>query len=69
MKNLENLNNLFNIDPMEETSTAIQSLPENLNDNKEMDQEEDYQLARQTMRKLLLKGEDTLDILIELSNN
>ena len=69
MKNLENLNNLFNIDPMEETSTAIQSLPENLNDNKEMDQEEDYQLARQTMRKLLLKGEDTLDILIELSKS
>jgi len=69
MKNLENLNNLFNIDPMEETSTAIQPLPENLNDNKEMDQEEDYQLARQTMRKLLLKGEDTLDTLIELSKS
>ena len=69
MKNLENLNNLFNIDPMEETSTAIQPLPENLNGNKEMDQEEDYQLARQTMRKLLLKGEDTLDTLIELSKS
>ena len=69
MKNLENLNNLFNIDPMEETSTAIQTLPENLNGNKEMDQEEDYQLARQTMRKLLLKGEDTLDTLIELSKS
>jgi hypothetical protein len=69
MKNLENLNNLFNIDPMEETPIAIQSLPENLNGNKEMDQEEDYQLARQTMRKLLLKGEDTLDTLIELSKS
>ena len=69
MKNLENLNNLFNIDPMEETSTSIQPLPENLNGNKEMDQEEDYQLARQTMRKLLLKGEDTLDTLIELSKS
>ena len=69
MKNLENLNNLFNIDPIEETSTSIQPLPENLNGNKEMDQEEDYQLARQTMRKLLLKGEDTLDTLIELSKS
>jgi hypothetical protein len=69
MKNLENLNNLFNIDPMEETPTAIQSLPENLNNNKEMDQEEDYQLARATMRKLLLKGEDTLETLIELSKS
>jgi hypothetical protein len=69
MKNLENLNNLFNIDPMEETSNAIQPLPENLNSNKEMDQEEDYQLARATMRKLLLKGEDTLETLIELSKS
>jgi predicted RNase H-like nuclease (RuvC/YqgF family) len=40
-----------------------------MNSNKEIDQEDDYQLARQTMRKLLMKGETTLDELIELSKS
>jgi hypothetical protein len=68
MKNIENLNDIFNINPMDETeNTNLPSLPENLNATKAMDQEDDYQLARQTMRKLLLKGEDTLEELISLS--
>jgi hypothetical protein len=70
MKNIENLNDIFNIDPMVETeNTNLPSIPENLNATKAMDQEDDYQLARQTMRKLLLKGEDTLEELINLSKN
>jgi len=70
MKNIENLNDIFNIDPMVETeNTNLPSIPENLNATKAMDQEDDYQLARQTMRKLLLKGEDTLEELISLSKN
>ena len=70
MKNIENLNDIFNINPMDETeNTNLPSLPENLNATKAMDQEDDYQLARQTMRKLLLKGEDTLEELINLSKN
>ena len=70
MKNIENLNDIFNINPMDETeNTNLPSLPENLNATKAMDQEDDYQLARQTMRKLLLKGEDTLEELISLSKN
>jgi len=70
MKNIENLNDIFNINPMDETeNTNLPSIPENLNATKAMDQEDDYQLARQTMRKLLLKGEDTLEELISLSKN
>jgi hypothetical protein len=70
MKNIENLNDIFNINSMDETeNTNLPSIPENLNATKAMDQEDDYQLARQTMRKLLLKGEDTLEELISLSKN
>ena len=69
MKNIEQLNNLFNLDPMAEKSMELTTIPEAMNSNKEIDQEDDYQLARQTMRKLLMKGETTLDDLIELSKS
>lgn len=70
MKNIENLNDIFNINPMDESDNEkLPAIPENLNTTKSMDQEDDYQLARATMRKLLLKGEDTLEELITLSKN
>ena len=69
MKNIEQLNNLFNLDPMTEKPMEVTTIPEVMNSNKEIDQEDDYQLARQTMRKLLMKGETTLDDLIELSKS
>jgi len=69
MKNIEQLNNLFNLDPITDKSMELTTIPEAMNSNKEIDQEDDYQLARQTMRKLLMKGETTLDDLIELSKN
>jgi len=69
MKNIEQLNNLFNLDPMTDKSMELTTIPKAMNSNKEIDQEDDYQLARQTMRKLLMKGETTLDDLIELSKN
>jgi hypothetical protein len=69
MKNLENLNDLFNIEPMPSESKGAITLPEKMNTDKVMDQEEDYQLARQTLRKLIVKGEDTLESLIDLSKN
>jgi hypothetical protein len=69
MKNIEQLNNLFNLDPMTDKSMELTTIPEAMNSNKEIDKEDDYQLARQTMRKLLMKGETTLDDLIELSKN
>jgi len=71
MKNIEKLNELFNIEPMkvDPTTGEILAISENIVQNKEMDQEDDYQLARQTMRKLLSKSESTLDDLLELSKN
>ena len=69
MKNIEQLNTLFNLDPITEKSMELTIIPEAINSNKEIDQEDDYQLARQTMRKLLMKGETTLDDLIELSKS
>jgi hypothetical protein len=69
MKNIEQLNDLFNLDPMTDKSMELTAIPESINSNKDIDQEDDYQLARQTMRKLLMKGETTLDELIELSKN
>lgn len=69
MKNIENLNDLFNLDPVPNTPMELSNIHESINSSKEVDQEDDYQLARQTMRKLLMKGETTLDELIELSKN
>ena len=65
MKNIPSLNEVFNLDPVPEEP----ALPVKLEDDKTYDVEDDYQLARQTMRKLLLKGESTLDELINLSKN
>lgn len=68
---MEKLDDLFNIDPMtvDQTTGEILAISDAVNKTKEMDQEDDYQLARQTMRKLLVKGESTLDELIALSKN
>jgi hypothetical protein len=71
MKNMEKLDSLFNIDPMtvDQTTGEILAISDAVTKTKEMDQEDDYQLARATMRKLLVKGESTLDELITLSKN
>lgn len=68
MKNIENLNDIFNVDPTPEKPGEL-VVPEKMNSVKELDIEDDYQLARQTMRKLLVNGEDTLKDLLELSKN
>lgn len=71
MKNLENLHDLFDIDPVMEQTSALATIPAPVigNSNKETDQEEDYQLARNTLRTLIIQGGDTLENLIELSKN
>ena len=70
MKNIQTLNDIFDIDSVPETMGEIVPVTESeKTDNKEQDQEEDYQLARRTMRSLLEKGTDTLDELINLSKN
>lgn len=68
MKDLKKLDSLFNLDPTEEETTEL-VVPEKFNSDKVLDQEDDYQLARQTLRSLIVKGGDTLESLIELSKN
>lgn len=69
MKNIENLDSLFNVDSMEESENPNLEFPVIMNPNKEMDQEDDYQLARKTLRNLIVKGDSTLNALIDLSKN
>lgn len=69
MKNLKKLDDLFDLEPIPEKTSTDLIIPEKMNSNKTLDQEDDYQLARQTLRKLIMKGDDTLDNLIELSKN
>lgn len=56
MKNIQPLNDLFNIDPIKTSATAV--IPSG---TKNQDQLNDYDLARQTLRSLIIKGEETLD--------
>lgn len=69
MKNLKKLDDLFDLESIPEKTSTDLIIPEKMNSNKTLDQEDDYQLARQTLRKLIMKGDDTLDNLIELSKN
>lgn len=68
MKDLKKLDSLFNIDSVDIESSEL-VIPEKFNSDKVLDQEDDYQLARSTLRKLLTNGSDTLESLIELSKN
>ena len=52
MKDLKKLDSLFNLDSTEEETTEL-VVPEKFNSDKVLDQEDDYQLARQTLRKFL----------------
>lgn len=58
------LDNIFNIAPASEVK-----LPARVAPARERDQEDDYQLARTMMRKLIYKGEDALDDAVELAKN
>jgi hypothetical protein len=65
MPDFSKLNEIFNVTP-----TEVKDLPlDNLNSNKELDKEDDYQLARETMRRLLIKGNDTLNEITHLAKN
>lgn len=66
---MKDLNSIFNIESTQETSNDIMKVSETFNTNKELDQEDDYQLARNTMRSLLIKGEDTLNEISNLAKN
>lgn len=65
MKDISKLNDIFNLDSVEETKeTSLVPM-----DDKNYDTENDYQLARQTMRNVLIKGDDTLNEIINLAKN
>lgn len=63
MKKMDNLNNLFNLPPSETKEIVLPV------SNRETEKDDDYQLARHTLRNLIMKGEDTLDEMINLAKN
>jgi len=65
MKNIPELNALFNIENKQEELLPALSNSSSI----ELDKQDDYQLARSTLRKLIVKGEDTLDEMINLAKN
>ena len=69
MKNIPELDKLFNIDPVESNTQDenLPALPEST--TRKMDQQDDYDLARSTLRNLIVKSEGTLDQMIELAKN
>ena len=64
MKENSNLTQLFDLEPLPDTLSNITTPT-----IREEDQEDDYQLARQTLRRLIMKGEHTLDDMMELAKN
>lgn len=64
MKENSNLTQLFDLEPLPDSLSSIPAPT-----NNEEDQEDDYQLARQTLRRLIMKGENTLDDMMELARN
>ena len=64
MKNIEKLNDIFNVEPVDEKLPTIIPV-----ENLEQDQQDDYDLARQTLRRVILKGEGTLEDMLELAKN
>lgn len=65
MNNIPELNKLFNIEETKNENLPVIMPSQSL----ELDKEDDYQLARATLRKLIVKGEDTLDEMINLAKN
>lgn len=65
MKNIPELDKIFDIEPQ----ASEDKLPAIITDDKNLDQEDDYQLARTTLRNLIHKSENTLDDMIELAKN
>lgn len=66
MKNIPELDKLFDIEPVVSENNVPAIMPET---SKNIDQEDDYQLARNTLRNLIVKSEDTLDQMIDLAKN
>jgi hypothetical protein len=67
MKSLNKINDVFNIDTAVNL-TIPSSMPVAYNPS-ELDQEEDFQLARSTLRGLINKNEDVMSELVNIAKN
>jgi hypothetical protein len=67
MKSLNKINDVFNIDTAVDL-TIPSSMPVAYNPS-ELDQEEDFQLARNTLRGLINKNEDVMSELVNIAKN
>jgi Tfp pilus assembly protein PilF len=67
MKNIPELDAVFNTAPMDDNRLELVIPPSNPGLN--LDQQDDYDLARNTLRQVIAKGQNTLDDIIELSRN
>ena len=67
MKSLNKINDVFNIDTAVDL-TIPSSMPVAYNPSK-LDQEEDFQLARNTLRGLINKNEDVMSELVNIAKN
>lgn len=65
MKSFETLDNIFNVEPTNHNVEKVQ-INQSININ---EKEDDFQLARQTLRGLIAKNDDVLDELIHLAKN
>jgi hypothetical protein len=66
MKHIPELDKIFDIESQAPAENLPAIAPET---SKNLDQEDDYQLARSTLRNLIYKSENTLDDMIELAKN
>ena len=69
MKNIPELDKIFDITPVDEVDLPTTLPAVSDAQSKQLDQEDDYQLARNTLRNLIVKSEDTLDQMIDLAKN
>jgi hypothetical protein len=67
MKQIPELDKIFNISAQEPAAPLPSVIHESTKNN--LDQQEDYELARSTLRNLIYKSESTLDEMIELAKS
>jgi hypothetical protein len=67
MKQIPELDKIFNIEPQAPEAPLPTVIHESTKQS--IDQQEDYELARSTLRNLIFKSEGTLDEMIELAKS
>ena len=67
MKSLNKINDVFNVDTVVDLPIPT-SMPVAYNPS-ELDQEDDFQLARNTLRSLINKNEDVMTELVHIAKN